>query len=756
MPKLHISKGKFYDEHGREVYLRGINVDGSAKLPAKPDLPSHEPTNFFKGDDVSFVNRPFPLDEAPSHFARLRNWGYTTIRWIFTWEALEHAGPGKYDTEFVDYTVKCLRIAKEFGFMVIMDPHQDVWSRFTGGSGAPLWTLYACGLDPERFAVTEAALVQNTWPDPTTFPKMIWATNYYRLASQVMFTVFWAGKEFAPKAIIDGKNISDYLQDHFINACRFLLKGISDAGGLMDEVVVGWETINEPNFGLIGNQDLTKVPSEQKLQKGTSPNAWQATLLGSGIACEVEVWDVGGMGPHKTGTTLVDPQGEKAWLSKDYDDTKYGWKRDPDWKLGECLWAQCGIWDPETGEIIKKDYFAKDPRDGSKIDYLYFTNHWFVDHFRKYRDMVRSFNKDTIIFCQPPTNELPPELKGTIDEDENIVYCPHWYDGLTLMTKKWNSWWNVDVIGVLRGRYSSPVFAIKLGETAIRACFRDQLASMRQEGLDNIGTTPCIFTETGIPFDLDDKKAYDNGDYSSQTSALDAVQFALEGSGIQGYTLWNYTSINTNNWGDAWNGEDLSIYSRSLPPTPSTESTRVETPSSIKATLSPPPSMSASSTTSLPHQGPLTTSSTNYRAAAAHIRPWPRAIHGTLGPFGFDLKHSTFTLSLTATSATPNEYPTEIHLPRLHFPVGQTQVTVSGGRWAVVAETLVGGTQGEEEGGDSSGEVLQVLRWWHAEGEQKLEVKGVVIATKDMEGSGEEEMGYLAQYRQQLRNCSVM
>ena len=56
------------------------------------------------------------------------------------------------------------------------------WSRFSGGSGAPMWTLYACGLDPQHFAVTEASLVQNTYPEPDKFPKMIWATNYTRLA----------------------------------------------------------------------------------------------------------------------------------------------------------------------------------------------------------------------------------------------------------------------------------------------------------------------------------------------------------------------------------------------------------------------------------------------------------------------------------------------------------------------------------------------------------------------------------------------
>lgn len=39
---------------------------------------------------------------------------------------------------------------------------------------------------------------------------------------------------------------------------------------------------------------------------------------------------------------------------------------------------------------------------------------------------------------------------------------------------------------------------------------------------------------------MDDKYAYETGDYSSQVSAMDANHFALEASGVNGYTLWVY------------------------------------------------------------------------------------------------------------------------------------------------------------------------------------------------------------------------
>ena len=57
-----------------------------------------------------------------------------------------------------------------------------------------------------------------------------------------------------------------------------------------------------------------------------------------------------------------------------------------------------------------------------------------------------------------------------------------------------------------------------------------------------MGNHPCVFTEIGIPYDMDDMYAYRTGDFSSQSSAMDANHFALEGSGVNGFILWNYTA----------------------------------------------------------------------------------------------------------------------------------------------------------------------------------------------------------------------
>jgi Cellulase (glycosyl hydrolase family 5) len=436
--RVHIDGRVFRDSKNREVNLRGINCAADAKLPSHPNIPSHEPSHFFDGDSVSFKERPFAVGDAHTHFTRLKRFGYNTIRYIFTWEAIEHECPGKYDEEWIAHTIDILRVAKEYGFYIFLDPHQDVWSRFSGGSGSPMWTLYAAGLDPRKFQATEAAISQNTWPDgPENFPKMVWATNYTRLACQVMFTAFFAGRDFMPRAKLNGKNIQDYLQDHYIGAMQHFAKRIREAGDIERDVVIGWESWNEPNSGLIGREDLSIVPASQSLKNHTSPTPFQAMLLGSGRSCEVDTYAVGSFGPYKTGTTLVDPKGEIAWLPADYDDSRYGWKRDPEWKLGECIWAQHGVWDPANDTLLKKDYFAKIPSTKTVVNEELWMNHYFMNHWRDFRKAIKEEFPDAIMFCQPTPFEIPPNIKGSEDDTPDLVYTPHFYDGITLMTKKW-------------------------------------------------------------------------------------------------------------------------------------------------------------------------------------------------------------------------------------------------------------------------------------------------------------------------------
>lgn len=644
---IHTLDSNFVDQNSRVRILRGVNLCGSSKAPV--GQPSWMLDGFWEaveaGDGQSFIGRPLELTkdeirrmniphhgpdgqqqqqplrfdlgslgdmgEADIHLARLRGWGFTLLRFVFTWEALEHAGPKQYDEEFIQHLVRILQRCKAHGFLVFLDPHQDVWSRFTGGSGAPYWTLIACGMNPRSLTATQAALLHNEYPAPAqptpeSFPAMIWGTNYSRLASQTLFTLFFAGRHFAPKCIIDGMNIQDYLQSHFINAVAHLGRRLREAGGLLDECVIGWDSINEPFEGMIGYEDLRRIAPQQALKKGSTPSPAQSFRLGMGIKQEdIEWWDFGSFGPRRNGSVDIDPNGVKLWVEPELADEvdgvngRWGWTRSAEWKLGQCIWALHGVWDPsqstpdgrspppapgstrapqapKDADILIPDYFLYKPTDDPtdekfKVD---FAEEYFRPHIKDYFAALRVHHPELIPFVQPPVFHPPPLLEEIDDDDPSSdillgrgCFSTHYYDGLTLMTRHWN-WFNADALGVLRGKYSSPVFAVKVGEKAIRKSIREQLGVLKGDAL-RMGAFPTVIGEIGIPMELDDKYSYGGrdgkgkgrGDYREQVKALDASLSAADGDNLLSYTTWTYCPDSSHKWGDGWNLEDLSLWS---------------------------------------------------------------------------------------------------------------------------------------------------------------------------------------------------
>lgn len=95
------SAGFFRDVAGRCLFLRGINLASSAKTPI--GQPGHQLEGFWEraeGGELSFVNRVLDLDLDPAdehsadqHLRRLKSWGFNTLRYVTTWESIEHRGP---------------------------------------------------------------------------------------------------------------------------------------------------------------------------------------------------------------------------------------------------------------------------------------------------------------------------------------------------------------------------------------------------------------------------------------------------------------------------------------------------------------------------------------------------------------------------------------------------------------------------------------------------------------------------------------
>lgn len=670
---------------GRTLLLRGVNL-ADGKLPR--DQPSHRLSSLDTtagATTFSYVDTPFPLEAAGAHLARLRRLGFTVLRLPVVWEALEHAGPGVYDEAYLAHVralVACA--AREHGFRVLVNPHQDLWSRFAGGSGAPLWTLHACGLNPDFFGDTHAAVRYAEWPadgdvagpagrgkakDPRRIPPMMWTSNHTRLATSTLFALFWAGRDVAPRCVIDGVNIQDYLQGHYFRAYARL------AEVLGDDLAWGWDSMNEPEPGFLGWQDLARNEREDSAMMGSAPTPVQGMRLGMGRAQDVDSYKLSKMGPRKDGVLHVTPEAS-CWLQE--EDPRWPWRRSEDWPLGTCVWALHGVWDVETGELKRPDYFARPPPRGAgnnnaPLDWK--ATYW-KNFFLTWEAMIRKHCPKAMTFIQTPVFEPPPpELLAALPHPERTAYSPHFYDALTIMKKHWHKNWNVDILALLRGRQdiSDKIKALRLGGKKVNKVISDQLGALAtdantDEPEEEQVALPTLIGETGIPFNLDQGKAYRDGDYSNHVAALDAILSGCDDH-LLNYTLWDYSAANTHAWGDHWNGEDLSIYC-------------AETQTSAPGHL-------------------LADDLSGFRAAAAWCRPHVRSLARGTAPvrMSFDLKTSRFELdvdvlgSSNATSQQESEGggggDVEIYVPWLHYRKSDdtseldVKVDVSHGSWAL-------------------------------------------------------------------------
>lgn len=517
---IHARKTDFEDDLGRKVMLRGVNLGGSSKVPYSPNGATYIRTGFFDHRNVSFVGRPFPLDQADEHLARLREWGFNFLRLLVTWEAIEHAGPGIYDEEYLDYILEVVKLAGKFGFNLFIDPHQDVWSRFSGGDGAPGWTLETVGFDLTHFAETGAAIVHATHGDP--YPKMIWSSNSSKLACATMFSLFFGGNDFAPRTKVDGEPAQEYLQRHYITAIQQVAQRLRDQPN-----VLGYDTLNEPSKGYIGWRDLN-TPGGQ-LTVGEVPSPIQSMLLGAGYSQEVSTWRLGTTGFKRIGTRRMNENHQRAW-------------RDG----CECIWRQNGVWDLDASsqpQLLRPDHFSS--ANGKAVD---FTADYYRPFANRFAEAIRSIHPQALIFIESEFDEPISQWDG--HDAKGIVYAPHWYDGYLVAKKEYLPFLGVD----------SYTRKVSITAPAIRRSFRNQLALHRRVALCDLKGVPVVLGEFGIPYDLNDRQAYRTGNFKIQVKALQRCMQAVE-ENLLNYTLWVYTPDNTNQRGDLWNDEDFSIYS---------------------------------------------------------------------------------------------------------------------------------------------------------------------------------------------------
>ena len=121
-----VDQGQLIAPDGRVVILRGINARVAGLF------------------DVTFDDGRAPLETIPdlpdADVARMASLGFNLLRLPLSWSAFEPQ-PGVWSPAFLDALTRVVGSCRDHGIYVLLDVHQDAWSKEIGEDGAPLWAI---------------------------------------------------------------------------------------------------------------------------------------------------------------------------------------------------------------------------------------------------------------------------------------------------------------------------------------------------------------------------------------------------------------------------------------------------------------------------------------------------------------------------------------------------------------------------------------------------------------------------------------
>ncbi|KAF3927451.1 hypothetical protein ABW21_db0208132 [Orbilia brochopaga] len=564
----HPRLDSFRDEHDRHVLLRGFNVEATGKQPIHAPVIGND--DFYDSDKVSYVGRPFQtIEQADEWFRRMAKWGVNIVRFIVVWEALEPKKLGEYDEQYIDYITAVIASAREHGITVFIDGHQDTWSRFSGGSGAPLWTFHLAGLDAKEFRETGAAAFYTPESEYASEEERrfkspsdrLWPTNYGKFAILTMFTLFFGGEKWAPNCLTpDGENVGTVLRRAYCNAYAHLAARLKHLDN-----IIGFDPMNEPTPGYIGLHALTGFDENIYLHLGDMPNAVQGMALAGGArAFDVHTYRRSWPGPSVRPIypeVVVNDNHRKAWVGLD-------------------IWKDLGLYklSPRGNPIVGDkgyDYFRNEKDTGKPVS---FEQDYYVPFVRQYQAAIKKAleggKAGDWMFVEPIPNLDPPSFKSpttlpstagdplsglsgeiaTHDHLGSRDMPSHTYFGKNGLTNNYTAQFatRVEQLAIFR----PPHPETQTLDTAI--------AKIKNT------PTPLLIGETGVPFDMNNQSAYEDGNVHNQFVMMNAICGAMERL-MMNWTLWTL-SLETDclrnpdgslsspfACGDGWNSEDFSV-----------------------------------------------------------------------------------------------------------------------------------------------------------------------------------------------------
>lgn len=124
---LGVHCGQLVDVEGRVVFLRGVNARVEGIF------------------DVSFDDGRTALEEIPAFTAddatAMRDFGFDALRLPINWSGIEPTKDGGFDAAYLGRVEQALDLAHAAGLSVLLDLHQDAYSKEIGEDGAPLWAI---------------------------------------------------------------------------------------------------------------------------------------------------------------------------------------------------------------------------------------------------------------------------------------------------------------------------------------------------------------------------------------------------------------------------------------------------------------------------------------------------------------------------------------------------------------------------------------------------------------------------------------
>lgn len=123
---VRVRDGRLIDAHGRQLRVRGVN----ARVEGLFDV------TFDDGRE-----RLQPLAELSAQDAQqMADFGFNMLRLPINWSGLEPV-EGQLDEAYFTRVDEVLSHAKAAGIYVLIDVHQDAYSKHIGEDGAPLWAI---------------------------------------------------------------------------------------------------------------------------------------------------------------------------------------------------------------------------------------------------------------------------------------------------------------------------------------------------------------------------------------------------------------------------------------------------------------------------------------------------------------------------------------------------------------------------------------------------------------------------------------